>query len=86
VVSNADEAGGGIFGDADGDAVRAAHQDLSDLAVDQHDGQTRGVGTKVGTGQLDFAERQDSAWHDEVNARVGNCFSGLRASTRHDLT
>ena len=70
-VADFNEAGGGLCGDAEGEARGAAHEHVGRVAVDQHGGRAEAVGAEMRADQLDFAEGQSSGGDDVVDAGSG---------------
>ncbi len=80
------EAGGGLLGDAEGQARGAAHEHLGGVAVDQHGGRTKGEGAEMSADEFNFAERQSGGGNDVVDAGIGeNVSGGLGAGAGHGL-
>ena len=83
-VAEFDQAGGGVRGDAEGQASGPAHQHLSRLAAKQNRGRSGGGWTEMSADQLHFAERQRGSGIDGVDARLGKDFGGgLGAEAGH---
>ena len=68
-VADFDQAGGGLFGNAEGQARGAAHEHVGREAVDQDGGQAGAERAEICADQLDFAAGQSGGGDDVVDAR-----------------
>jgi hypothetical protein len=81
-----DQAGGGFFRDAEGEAGGAGHEDVGGEAIDEDGGGTESEGAEMRAEEFDFAEGQGGGGHDVVNAGLGEDWgSGLGAGAGHGL-
>jgi hypothetical protein len=80
-----DESSGSAFGDVEGDAARAAHEDHGMMRAEDNDWRAVGRGAKVLSVEFDFAFGQSCRGHDffDMGFRCHLFPVGLDARTGH---
>jgi hypothetical protein len=83
-----DESGPGVFGNAESEARRPAHEYVRGVAVNQDGGRTEGHGAKVGAGNFNITKRKRGGRMNVFNEGIWENFrsAGLNTRARHIST